>query len=200
MEEKLMKTYHVPGKAPYYTNCYLLTDDSGRAVLIDCSADLEKIKKILSNDRCELKAVLLTHGHEDHRETLDEVAAEFGCPVYLGGADSEFFGLENTLDYTDGGKLTFGEMTFITLVVPGHTPGGYILYCEDMMFCGDTLFAGTVGRTDLPGGDFDALMQSLKKILDFTDGEYKVLPGHSAFSSFVHEKNTNYYLLKAANK
>lgn len=197
MEEKLMKAYHVPGKSPYYTNCFLLTDNIGNAVLIDCSADIEKVKKILSNDRCNLSAVLLTHGHDDHRETIDDILAEYDCPVYIGKEDADFFELENTIAYTDGGVIQFGEMSFTTLHTPGHTPGGYVLYCEDMMFCGDTLFAGTIGRTDLPGGDYDILMNSLNKILDFTAGEYKVLPGHSAFSSFSHEKSTNYFLLKA---
>ena len=71
-----MKAYHLMGKAPYFTNCFMLTDNAGNAVLIDCSADVENVQAILDNDRAQLKAILLTHGHADHRETLEETVAQ----------------------------------------------------------------------------------------------------------------------------
>lgn len=189
-----MKAYHLMGKAPYFTNCYMITDNSGNAVLIDCSADVEKVKAILDNDRVELKAILLTHGHGDHRETLAETVAAFGCPVYLGAADAELFGLEGTTDYIDDSVMKFGEIKLRVFSTPGHTPGGYCLWAEGMLFCGDTLFAGTVGRTDMAGGDFTVLKESLKKILDTVNENPQVLPGHNHFSTLDQEKVQNPYL------
>lgn len=189
-----MKAYHLMGKAPYYTNCFMLTDNKGCAVLIDCSADIEKIKAILENDRCRLSAILLTHGHQDHRETLDQTVAEFDCPVYLGEEDAAQFGLENTIAYEDLGNLLFGEIRLHTFHTPGHTPGGYCLMCENMLFCGDTLFAGTVGRTDFPGGSFEVLKESLARIVSKVPDEMQVLPGHNHFSTMKQEKEQNPYL------
>ena len=189
-----MKAYHLMGKAPYYTNCYMVTDNSGCAVLIDCSADTEKVKAILENDRVELKAILLTHGHDDHRETLYETVSLFGCPVYLGKEDIDQFELTGIERYTDGETLKFGEIVLSVFHTPGHTPGGYCLMCEDMLFSGDTLFAGTVGRTDFKGGDFEVLKESLKKIVARVPDDMKVLPGHNHFSTMKQEKVQNPYL------
>lgn len=189
-----MKTYHLMGKAPYYTNCYMITDDCGCAVLIDCSAETEKVKAILDNNRVELKAILLTHGHGDHRETLKETLEAFPCPVYVGEEDRELFSLDGTTSYSDGEKLKFGDINLDVFHTPGHTPGGYCLMCDDMLFCGDTLFAGTVGRTDLAGGDFEVLKESLKKIVAAANDDMKVLPGHNHFSTMKQEKAQNPYL------
>ncbi len=189
-----MKAYHLMGKAPYYTNCYMITDDGGRAVLVDCSADVEKVKAILENDRVELKAVLLTHGHHDHVETLAETLETFGCPLYVGARDIEQFKIENATPYEDGGRLKFGDIRLTTFHTPGHTPGSYCLLCEDMLFSGDTLFAGTVGRTDFPGGNFETLKESLKKIVAIVPDSARVLPGHNHFSTMKQEKEQNPYL------
>ena len=189
-----MKAYHLTGKAPYYTNCYMLTDNKGNAVLIDCSPDPEKVKAILENDRVQLSAILLTHGHQDHRETLAEMVAQHNCPVYLGREDAAHFALEGTLPYEDRGNLHFGEIRLHTFHTPGHTPGGYCLMGEGMLFCGDTLFAGTVGRTDFAGGSFEILKESLAKIVRLVPDEMQVLPGHNHFSTMKMEKEQNPYL------
>lgn len=189
-----MKTYHLTGKAPYFTNCYVMTDNDGNAVMIEASADVNKVQDILDNDRVQLKAILLTHGHADHRETLEQCREKFGCPVYISAADSEFFGISDTLPLTDGENLTFGQIKIQVISTPGHTPGGCCLVCEDMLFSGDTLFAGTVGRTDLGGGDFDTLMKSLEKLSGSVKENLKVLPGHNHFSTMELEKENNPYL------
>lgn len=189
-----MKTYHLTGKAPYFTNCYVITDNNGNAVMIEASADVNKVQDILDNDRVQLKAILLTHGHADHRETLEQCKEKFGCPVYISAADSEFFGISDTLPLTDGERLTFGQIKIQVISTPGHTPGGCCLVCEDMLFSGDTLFAGTVGRTDLGGGDFDTLMKSLEKLSGAVKENLKVLPGHNHFSTMGLEKENNPYL------
>ena len=184
-----MKAYHLMGKAPYFTNCFMLTDTNGNAVLIDCSADVAKVKTILENDRAQLK-----DGHADHRETLAEAVTEFDCPVYLGAEDAQLFNLEGTVAYEDATVMKFGEIKLFVFSTPGHTPGGYCLWAEGMLFCGDTLFAGTVGRTDMAGGDFTVLKESLKKILSTVDENPQVLPGHNHFSTLEQEKVQNPYL------
>ena len=189
-----MKGYHLMGKAPFFTNCFMLTDNSGNAVLIDCSADIEKVKTILSNDRVTLSAILLTHGHNDHRETLDEFKSEFGCDIYLGEEDAELFGIQGTKSYNDGETLTFGEISLKVFKTPGHTPGSVSLLCDDMLFCGDTLFAGTVGRTDLKGGDFEVLKESLAKLHNAIPDNTQIFPGHNHFSTMGQEKVQNPYL------
>lgn len=158
-----MKNYHLMGTAPYYTNCFLLVDNAGSAVLIDCSVKWEKIDEILKNDHAQLKAILLTHGHHDHVEELAEVRLKSSAPVYLGRQDADQFGIEKTIGYDERSTLEFGTIKLLAFHTPGHTPGGYCLRCEDMLFSGDTLFAGTVGRTDLLGGDYDELMKSDRK-------------------------------------
>ena len=190
-----MKPYHLYGNPPYYTNCYLLTDNKGNRVLVDCSAAVEKVKRILENDRASLKAVFLTHGHRDHTETLSETLERFGCPVYLGEEDAKLFGYENTIPFADEAKFEVGEMNFFVFATPGHTPGGYCILCEDMLFTGDTLFAGTIGRCDLEGGDEPTLMKSLGRILTLVKEDVKVLPGHNHFSKLDIERKTNPYLL-----
>ena len=190
-----MKPYHLYGKEPFYTNCYLITDNKGNRVMIDCSAEISKVKKILENDRAQMKAIFLTHGHRDHTETLAEAREEFDCPVYLGEEDARLFGYTDTIPFVDEAKFEVGEMNFTVIATPGHTPGGYCILCEDMLFSGDTLFAGTVGRTDLEGGDMDTLMKSLKKLVRVvTDDNVKVLPGHNHFSRMGIEKSTNPFL------
>ncbi len=189
-----MKCYHIMGKAPFFTNCFMITDNSGNAILIDCSADIEKVKTILSNDRVNLSAILLTHGHDDHRETLDDFKSEFNCDIYLGEEDANLFSIKNTIPLIDGEILTFGEISLTVFKTPGHTPGSVSLLFDNMLFCGDTLFAGTVGRTDLKGGNFEVLKESLAKLYDAIPDNTQIFPGHNHFSTMGQEKAQNPYL------
>lgn len=190
-----MKTYHLMGSAPYYTNCFLITDNKGNAVLFDCSIKWDKIKEILDNDQATLKAIMMTHGHHDHRECLQDVVLKSGAPVYLGKQDSLQFHIENVTYFEERETFEFGEIKFFAFHTPGHTPGGYCFKCEDMLISGDTLFAGTVGRTDLEGGDYETLMRSLKTISEVVKHQnVKVMPGHAHFSTFEAEKSQNPYL------
>ena len=190
-----MKVYHLMGSAPYYTNCYLITDGEGNAVLFDCSISWEKKDAILQNDGAELKAVIMTHGHHDHRECLKQVLEKSNAPLYMGREDIEQFEITGAKEIADRERMIFGEIKIFAFHTPGHTPGGYCFICEDMLICGDTLFAGTVGRTDLPGGDYQTLMKSLKTICEICeDKNYKVMPGHAHFSTLAQEKVQNPYL------
>ncbi len=189
-----MKVYHIHGKAPYFTNCFLLSDEKDSAVLIDCSMPIEKIKEVLENEGVSLKAVLLTHGHHDHIESLKEVIEEFkGIEIYLSKDDAAHFDITGTMDYQNE-VFSIGKMDFNILRTPGHTPGCVCIIVEDYMFSGDTLFAGTIGRTDLPGSDYDIMMNSLKSIIENVDENCKVIPGHNHFSTLKIEKEQNPYL------
>ncbi|MBQ6897001.1 MAG: MBL fold metallo-hydrolase [Oscillospiraceae bacterium] len=193
-----MKVYHLMGSAPYYTNCYLFTDNQGNAVLFDCSIRWEKIDAILKNDKAELKAIFMTHGHHDHRECMDEVRQMCDAPVYMGRHDILQFHMEDVKEYKEKETFEIGEMKIFAFHTPGHTQGGYCFKCEDMLICGDTLFAGTIGRTDLPGGDYATIMESLKVIAEVVGKQNpKVMPGHAHFSTFNQEKEYNPYLKEA---
>ncbi len=189
-----MKVYHMLGNAPYYTNCFLLSDEKESAVLIDCSMPVDKIKEALNNEGVTLKGVLLTHGHHDHIESLEEVKKEFSeIEIYLGSQDAIHFDIKGTMDYQNE-VFSIGKMDFNIIKTPGHTPGGVCIIVEDFMFSGDSLFAGTVGRTDFPGGDYDTLMNSLKEVILKVDENCKVVPGHNHFSTLKIEKEQNPYL------
>lgn len=194
-----MKTLHLIGPPPYETNCFVLISDAGRALVIDPALPAYRIKTVLKNHNAELAMMLLTHGHFDHVLGVKDLAEEYGCPVYLDPADvkgSSFYPLEmETVGYTEGGTVELDEIKITAIHTPGHTEGSWLLHCEDLLFTGDTLFAGSVGRTDLPGGDPAKLRQSLAKIktLDLA-GDTQVLPGHGPFSTLDEERSTNPYL------
>ena len=193
-----MKVYHLMGSAPYYTNCYLITDNQGNAVLFDCSIKWEKIKAILENDNAQLKAVFMTHGHHDHRECMQELRENSDAPIYMGRQDIAQFHMENIKEFKDNETFEIGEIKIFAFHTPGHTPGGFCFKCDDMLISGDTLFAGTVGRTDLPGGDYETIMKSLKIINEVArNQDLKVMPGHAHFSTFYKEKQQNPYLKEA---
>lgn len=190
-----MKVYHLMGKVPYCTNCFLMTDNEGSAVLFDCSIKWEKIEQLLKNDNVQLKAIFMTHGHEDHRECIDEIMQHTDAPIYMGQEDIDQFGLENIQPLKDKTKIEIGQIKIFAFHTPGHTPGGYCFKVDDMLISGDTLFAGTIGRTDFEGGDYDTLMKSLRKIADIVGNQnVKVMPGHAHFSTFNQEKVQNMYL------
>ncbi len=194
-----MKTLHLIGPPPYETNCFVLISDEGHALVIDPALPAYRIKTVLQKQNAELSMMLLTHGHFDHVLGVKELAEEYHCPVYLDSADvkgSSFYPLEmQTIGYTEGGTVELDEIKITTIHTPGHTEGSWLLQCEDLLFTGDTLFAGSVGRTDLPGGDPAKLRASLKKIktLDLP-AEMQVLPGHGSFSTLGEERDSNPYL------
>ena len=104
-----MKAYHLMGSAPYYTNCYLLTDNEGNAVLFDCSIRWSKIQEILDNDKAELKAVFMTHGHHDHRECMEELRQNCDAPIYMGHQDIMQFHMEGLQEYKEKETFEIGE-------------------------------------------------------------------------------------------
>lgn len=197
-----MTIYPMQGAGPYYTNCYLTigetpgADGTLPAVLVDASVTPQAASRQLQKSNASLGAILLTHGHADHRETLDALRAAFAVPVFLAAADARQFTIADTRPYTDA-PVRVGDLCLQPTATPGHTPGSVCLVCGQVLFCGDTLFAGSAGRTDLAGGDGAQLCRSLRKIAETMDEELQVLPGHGEFSTLKEEKLHNPYLRMA---
>lgn len=194
-----MTIYPMNGRAPYYTNCYLVigdvpaADGKRAAVLVDASLTPQQVQVQLDKFDASLCAVLLTHGHHDHVEQLTELRAAFAVPVWLAQADQAQFGLAAEKTYTEE-ALVFGDLSLQPMATPGHTPGSTCLVCGKVLFAGDTLFAGSVGRTDLPGGDSAKLCATLAHMAQSLSPELQILPGHGDFSTMAQEKLSNPYL------
>jgi len=202
--------YEVIPVGPYEANCSVLWDDPAQAWIVDPGADSEKILGFMAKRGLKAGIVVLTHGHFDHISALGEVLAKFPVPVVMHRDDADFaFSSFNAMppyrptrrpaslvtDKQDGDMLACGGLTAKIIHTPGHTPGGWCLYFEDgkLLVAGDTLFAGSVGRTDLPGGSGDLLEASLKRLKALPD-ETRVVCGHGPQTTIGAEKRSNPYL------
>ncbi|MCI9118979.1 MAG: MBL fold metallo-hydrolase [Flavonifractor sp.] len=185
------------------TNCYLLEDEDTRsAAIIDPGGEARGILGQAKADGVQVKAILLTHSHYDHTGAVRELREALpGVPVYLHPADAAQLGtavmppIGETLPYQEGDTVPVGNLTVQVLHTPGHTPGGVTLRVEDVLFTGDTLFQGSMGRTDL-GGSYTEIMASLKR-LGQLEGDLQVLPGHMGVSTLDRERKSNYFLREA---
>ena len=189
-----------------YTNCYLLADKTtGALAVIDPGDDIaDSLRHFCVDNGWDLRAVFLTHGHYDHVGGVAALRKKFpDIPVYLHPADAEKDSrllptshLGPLTLWREGDVVTLGSLQVEVLHTPGHTPGSVTLRCRDALFTGDTLFAGTMGRTDLPGGNGEAITSSLKRLGDL-EGDFRVFPGHSSFTTLEHERQSNPYLREA---
>ena len=184
----------------YMTNCYLLRrEDSDRCLIVDPGYEAGKILKVLEEKHLQPEAILLTHGHFDHVGAVRELFSETDCDVYISEADLSLppmitnGRLFYTHTYPASGALTLAGLTFWVLPTPGHTPGSVCLLAGDTMFSGDTLFRGSCGRTDLPGGSWEQMLASLKTLASLL-GDYRVLPGHGEETTLAWERTHNPYL------
>ena len=181
------------------TNCYMAWGEGDKCVLIDPGFDGNQILEQVRARGKQVEAILLTHGHFDHVGGVKEIARETGCKVYIHKLDMELpqrltLGtVPYTDNYEEGDVLSLGGLSIQVMHTPGHTPGGVCLLCENAMFSGDTLFAGTCGRTDLPGSSYKDMWASLARLASL-DQDYKVLPGHGESSTLFMEKRLNPYL------
>ena len=184
----------------YQTNCYLVWDeDSPSCVVIDPGYNPEIVlaeAKLLGK---EIAAILLTHGHFDHVGGVKGIAMDAECPVYLCEADLSMppqmtaGPLYYTNTYAEGDFVEAAGLSFKVLHTPGHTPGSVCLQCENALFSGDTLFWGSCGRTDLPGGNWATIQKSLKRLAALP-GDYDVYPGHGSATKLSFERNFNPYM------
>ena len=196
-----MKVTHILGAAPLYTNTFLIVTDQKHGILIDAAAEPETYKKVLAEQGATLTHILLTHGHYDHVGAVAALRRETGCKVYLDPADAlgnDLYPLKSSdVDeaWPVSGSLAIDELTFTVYHTPGHTPGSVVLALGNMLFCGDTLFAGSCGRTDMPGGSGIRMQQSLSMLAesDLRD-DAQVLPGHGESSTLGLERRSNPFM------
>ena len=184
----------------YQTNCYLVWDEeSPSCVVIDPGYNPEIVlaeAKLLGK---EIAAILLTHGHFDHVGGVKGIAMDAECPVYLCEKDLSMppqmtaGPLYYTNTYAEGDFVEAAGLSFNVLHTPGHTPGSVCLQCENALFSGDTLFWGSCGRTDLPGGNWATIQKSIKRLAALP-GDYDVYPGHGDATKLSFERNFNPYM------
>lgn len=191
------------------TNCYVVVNEETLAcVVIDPGDESNAIMDYIESNRLSCEAVMLTHGHFDHVGAVNEILDQTGCALYINPRDEgyevgmsgmKFKMPEGGKYYDDGDIIVEAGLEFKVLATPGHTPGSVCLICGGALFTGDTLFRGSCGRADLPGGSMREEMRSLKKICAL-EGDYEVYPGHMDSSSLERERRFNHYCREAMAK
>ncbi len=194
-------------------NTYLVVnEDSRKAVLVDAGIRAEAVLEYLEDNGIELAAILLTHGHPDHLISLDDIARATGAPSYMHGEDAQLLayippmllnmmGLdklelpEEFLPLEDGQELELAGMKFKVFHTPGHSGGSVCFLTDGVLFAGDLVFRGSIGRTDFPGGSMDTLLQSVKEKVFTLPSETRILPGHMDATVVGWEKRTNPFLM-----
>jgi len=194
----------------FQTNTYIVIE--GReAVVIDPAGDSKKILASIAGKTAELTAILLTHGHFDHTSAAQELKEASGTQIYIHEGDAPmlsdikksfaafmpelFKPCQADVLLKDGDVINVGEAHLTVMSTPGHSAGSVMYILGNTIFSGDTLFAGSVGRTDGWGGDFAVQRKSLEKIKAL-EGDYRILPGHGEETTLAQEKRTNAYLME----
>lgn len=193
--------YAVLPLGDYQTNvCLCWDEETKRCVIIDPGYEPDTIVRELQRRGLTAAMILLTHGHFDHVGAVKPLAQAMNLPVYVNEKDTELPAVLTgggtfyyTHEYADGDEIRLDGLTFRVLETPGHTPGSVCLLCGDVMFSGDTLFAGSCGRTDLAGGDMRAMLDSLHRLAALP-GDYVVQPGHGPATRLSDERRFNYYM------
>jgi len=193
---------------PLMANCFIFgCNKTKEAVVIDPGGDADRILLSLADSELKVKYIINTHGHFDHVCGNGKMKDATGADILIHPLDAPMLGMlssnaavfgisvENSppCDQTieEGETISFGNISLKVTHTPGHTPGGISLYTDGIVFVGDTLFAGSIGRTDFPGGDFDTLISSIKTKLFNMEDDMRVLSGHGPETSIGKEKRFN---------
>ena len=203
-----MKIVNIP-TGMLQANTYLVCDETSRlGFIVDLGGYSKELKNIIEKNDIQIQYIVLTHGHGDHRGGVQEHLKDFpDAKVVCSRAEEKMlldpelneahhFGPEKVsfkpdILVDDGDTLTVGNMTMKFIMTPGHTEGGMCILIDDVLFSGDTLFCRSIGRTDLAGGDFRTIMESIKKKLFLLPDETQVLPGHMGPTTIGFEKENN---------
>ena len=174
------------------TNCYIVVnEETHHGVIIDPGGDAGRIMEAVQKENLTVDAIFLTHGHGDHIMALAEVAEKTGAPVYISKEDASML-TDPVGSLAD--EVEAAGIKFKVLATPGHTPGGVCLLTGGVVFCGDTVFAESIGRTDFPGGSYKQLLQSIKEKILPLDDDVKLLPGHGPATTVGWERRRNPFL------
>ena len=196
---------------PMASNCYVAWDEKTKdGVIIDPGYDDPRIMQVAAENGVKIGKILLTHGHFDHIGGLNAVRSATGAKVYIYKDDapmltsagmnlSTMVGNPMTCDpaevtLVEGDKIKVSDDVEMTVIhTPGHTPGSCCFVADDVIFSGDTLFEGSIGRTDFPGGSYSDMMTSLDKLMAY-DNDMKVLPGHGDNTDIAFERARNPFI------
>ncbi len=204
-----MKILHIV-VGPLQSNCYIVYDGKSLdAAVIDPGDEPSRIIDIIEQKKLNIHYIVCTHAHFDHIGGVSMIKERTGARIalhkddrdlYIGSEDqAAFWGIkmgrqpEPDLFVTEGDELYVGNLRFRVLSTPGHSPGSICLYGEGVVLTGDTVFAGSVGRTDFPGGDMGELKKSFVKIMSLPP-ETKILPGHGESSTVKNERESNFFI------
>ncbi|MDJ0987168.1 MAG: MBL fold metallo-hydrolase [Desulfobacterales bacterium] len=193
---------------PIMANCFIVgCEDTLQAVIIDPGDEAGKIMQGVADSNLTVTHIINTHGHFDHVSANKDIHAATNAPILIHALDAPMlskiaasasnWGLtaedspppDRNID--DGDTITFGNITLNVIHTPGHTPGGVSLFADGHVFVGDTLFAGSIGRTDFPGGSFETLKSSIQDKLFALPEDARVYTGHGPETTIGHEKQTN---------
>lgn len=192
------------------TNCYIVWDDNGVAMVVDPADEAETILSVIESEHLSVAAVVLTHVHFDHLLAAEQVCAVTGAPLCIGQGDvdalsdpirnlsglfqmCEPVSIQADRMLCDGDQLVIGELSFTVLETPGHTPGCICLMGDGVLFAGDTLFCDSIGRVDFPGSDVTAMVASLRRLMTLPK-DVRVYSGHGPATTIGREVECNPYL------
>ncbi|MBW1836251.1 MAG: MBL fold metallo-hydrolase [Deltaproteobacteria bacterium] len=196
---------------PMMANCFIVgCDETKDAVVIDPGDDTDRILLALAGLALKVKYIINTHGHFDHVGGNKKMKAATGADILIHPLDAHMLGtLASTADawglstddspppdrtVVDGDRIDFGTLALTVIHTPGHSPGGIALYTDGNVFVGDTLFAGSIGRTDFPGGDYETLISSIRNKLFVLGDDVRVFTGHGPETTIGRERQFNPFL------